>query len=76
MTKNAKKESGSQQGTVWAQLVLPLAALLRGDLRELVMSFGIQAITAMLEQERTGLCGPRYQHQPGRKATRGGRCSR
>ncbi len=72
MKKNAKKESGSQQGTVWAQLVLPLAALLRGDLRELVMSFGMQAIAAMLEHERTELCGPRYQHQAGRRATRGG----
>ena len=72
MTKSAKKESRSQQGTVWSQLMLPLAALLRGDLRELAMSLGMQSITAMLEQERTELCGPRYEHQAGRKATRGG----
>jgi len=72
MKKSAKKESGSQERTVLAQLMLPLAALIRGDLRELVMSFGIQAITAMLEQERTALCGPRYEHQPERAAQRGG----
>lgn len=72
MKKSAKKESKSQQGTIWGQLMLPLAALVRGDLRELVMSLGMQAIAVMLEQERTELCGPRYQHQAGRKATRGG----
>lgn len=72
MKKNAKKESGSQERTVLAQLMLPLAALIRGDLRELVMSLGIQSVSAMLERERTALCGPRYEHQPERTAQRGG----
>jgi len=57
---------------VLAQLVLPLAELVRGDLRELVHTLGMQAIATMLEQERTELCGERYKHAKDRKATRGG----
>ena len=44
---------------VLAQLILPLAELVRGDLRELVQTLGMQAIATMLEQERAELCGPR-----------------
>jgi transposase-like protein len=55
-----------------AQLVLPLAHLIRGDVRELVLSFGLQALAAMLERERTELCGPRYKHDGARRATRAG----
>ena len=58
--------------TVLAQLVLPLAELVRGDLRELVHTLGMQAIASMLEQERTELCGERYKHSKERQATRGG----
>jgi hypothetical protein len=57
---------------VLAPLVLPLAHVIRGDVRALVLSFGLQALAAMLEQERTELCGPRYQHDGERRATRAG----
>lgn len=72
MRKSARKVENNQATTVLAQLVLPMAALIRGELRELVMSLGIQAIGAMLEQERTALCGPLYAHDAERTATRGG----
>ena len=60
MRKTARKTKGEEGATdpkfvsVLAQLVLPLAELVRGDLRELVHTLGMQAIATMLEQERTG----------------------
>jgi len=78
MRKSARKKRVQEEVTpqetvsVLAQLMLPLAELIRGDLRELVHTLGMQAIATMLEQERTELCGPRYAHTKGREATRGG----
>lgn len=78
MSKSARKNTSQEEVganetvNVLAQLMLPLAELLRGDLRELVHTLGMQAIATMLEQERTELCGPRYTHAKDRKATRGG----
>lgn len=71
MTKSATNNVTKEVGTL-AQLVLPLAEVVRGDLRAFVMSVGVQALTAMLESERTELAGPRYRHDPERQATRGG----
>lgn len=71
MTKSATKKVPTEVGTL-AQLVLPLATLVRSDLQAFVLSVGIQALTAMLEAERTELAGPRYEHNPERQATRGG----
>jgi putative transposase len=70
--KNRKKQASRETTTVVSQLVLPLAQVLRGDLRELVHSLGMQAILAMLEEERTELCGPRYVHAKARRASRSG----
>jgi len=77
MRKTARKTKDQEAGdgtvvSVLAQLVLPLAELLRGDMRELVHTIGMQAIATMLEQERTELCGVRYRHSKDRRATRGG----
>jgi putative transposase len=41
-------------------------------LMELVVSTGLQVVAAMLEEDRTALCGRRYQHQPQRAAGRAG----
>ena len=71
MKKSVKESSGSQAST-WVQLLMPLAALVRSDFRELIHHFGMQAIAAMLEADRARLCGPRYKHAPSRTATRGG----
>ena len=54
---------------------LPLVDLLvdtRTELFELAMRSGLRVLTAMLEEDRTALCGPRYAHQPGRSASRAG----
>ena len=70
--KKTAKESSPNQASMWTQLLIPLAALIRGDLLTLVHQLGLQAVSAMLETERTQLCGERYQHDAGRRATRGG----
>lgn len=54
------------------QLTLGLAHLVRENLREFVISAGTAALTAVLEEERTALVGPRYAHLPTRAARRSG----
>ena len=70
--KKPAKEPSRGQGSMWTQLLIPLAALVRGDLLALVHQLGMQAFAAMLEAERTKLCGERYKHDATRRATRGG----
>ena len=57
---------------------LPLVDLLidtRAELTELVVRSGLKVLEAMLEEDRTGICGPRYQHQADREAGRAGTTS-
>ena len=54
---------------------LPLVDLLvdtRIELFELAMRSGLKVFTAMLEEDRTAVCGPRYAHEPDRPASRAG----
>ncbi len=54
---------------------LPLVDLLvdtRTELLELAMRSGLRVFTAMLEEDRTAICGPRYAHEPDRPASRAG----
>lgn len=44
----------------------------RATLWALAVDTGLQVLQTMLEEDRVQLCGPRYQHQPGRQATRAG----
>lgn len=70
--KQPAKELTKNQESSWTQLRMPLASQVRGDLLSLVHELGMQAVAAMLEAERTKLCGERYKHDPERQATRGG----
>ena len=70
--KKPAKETTRNQESMWTQLLIPLATLIRGDLLALVHQLGLQAIGAMLEAERTKLCGERYKHDASRSATRAG----
>ena len=70
--KKIAKEPPRNQASMMTQLLMPLAALVRGDLLALVHQLGFQAFATMLEAERTKLCGERYKHDPSRRATRGG----
>lgn len=55
-----------------AQLALGIRNLVRGHLREFVISAGTAALAAVLEEERTQLVGARYAHLPERQARRAG----
>src|SRR5260370_2665998 len=58
-----------------AQRHLPLVDLLvdtRAELMELAVASGLKVLTTMLEEDRTAVCGPRYQHQAERQASRAG----
>ena len=57
---------------------LPLVDLLidtRAELMELAVASGLKVLTTMLEEDRTVICGPRYQHQTERHASRTGTVS-
>lgn len=54
---------------------LPLVDLLvdtKTELLELALRAGLKVFTAMLEEDRTAICGPRYAHEPDRPASRAG----
>jgi putative transposase len=54
---------------------LPLVDLLvdtRTELLELALRSGLRVFTAMLEEDRTAICGERYAHEPDRPASRAG----
>src|SRR5437660_2945778 len=54
---------------------LPLVDLLvdtKTELLELALRSGLKVFTAMLEEDRTAICGPRYAHDPDRLASRAG----
>jgi len=58
-----------------AQRHLPLVELLvetRAELMELAVASGLKVLTTMLEEDRTAICGLRYQHQAERQASRTG----
>lgn len=70
MKDTARKTNGRQEATP----SLAFAAMLnaRATLHDAIVSAGMSVLGAMLEEERTRLCGPRYAHQPERVATRSG----
>ena len=54
---------------------LPLVDILvdtQAELQELVVASGLKVLEAMLEEDRSAVCGPRYAHQPERQAYRAG----
>ena len=54
---------------------LPLVDLLidtKTELLELALRSGLKVFTAMLEEDRTAICGPRYAHEADRPASRAG----
>ena len=69
--KKIAKRTASREAEI-ASPQLTLRELVRADLREFVASAGMAALRAVLEQERTEVCGPRYAHLPGRQARRAG----
>ena len=70
MKDTARKKDGRQEAT--GQLAFAAMVDARATLHDAIVSAGMGVLGAMLEEERVKLCGPRYAHQPGRSAVRGG----
>jgi transposase-like protein len=70
MKDTARKKDGRQEAT--GQLAFAAMVDARATLHDAIVSAGMGVLAAMLEDERTRLCGPRYRHDPDRVATRSG----
>ena len=79
MKRESRTVDRAHQVDSLTQRHLPLVDLLidtRAELMELAVASGLKILTTMLEADRTAICGPRYQHQAERVASRAGRvCS-
>jgi putative transposase len=78
MKRESRTVDRSHQVESPTQRHLPLVDLLidtRAELMERAVASGLKVLTTMLEADRTALCGPRYQHQAERAASRAGRVS-
>src|SRR5204863_8434687 len=75
MKRESRTVDRSHQVDSATQRHLPLVDRLvdtRAELMELAVASGLKVLTTMLEVDRTAICGPRYQHQAERDATRAG----
>jgi len=71
VVKNGKSKpirEGAGPGQLWLQL----PGLVREALYETVIAAGLACVDEVLEVERSGLCGARYQHVAERQALRAG----
>ena len=71
MGKNAKSKA-IRKAAGPGQLWLHLPGLVREALYETVIAAGLACVAEVLEAERSGLCGARYQHVAERQALRAG----
>jgi transposase-like protein len=67
-----KVQKNEAAGEAKVALVRGLAGIVRRDLRAFVVDAGLAALEELLEAERTAVCGPRYAHDRGRRASRAG----
>jgi putative transposase len=75
MKRESRTVDRSDQVDSLTQRHLPLVDLLvdtRAELMELAIASGLKVLETMLEEDRTGICGQRYQHQVARQASRAG----
>ena len=71
MKDTARRRARSQEATT-EQLVFAAMRDARATLHEAVVAAGMSVLSAMLEEDRTKLCGPRYVHDGDRRASRAG----
>jgi putative transposase len=58
--RKSDRNKQTREAATALQLLVPLAEVVRGELREFVVAQGLQALALMLEQDRETLCGPAY----------------
>ena len=74
-TLTRKHQGSAAPGTVTVQMPLPVVAAMtdvRQSFHALCIDAGRQVLGAMMEHERTALCGPKWTPNPEREAHRGG----
>lgn len=71
-SENAKKEAGLLREKTARKSVIEVVIGARDSLFELSIKTGQQVLKALLEEDRTMLCGPKGTHDPSRGAYRGG----
>jgi putative transposase len=75
MKRESRTVDRSDQVDSLTQRHLPLVDLLvdtRSELMELAVASGLKVLQTMLEDDRTAICGQRYQHQAERQGSRSG----
>jgi putative transposase len=75
MKRESRTVDRSDQVDLLTQRHLPLVDLLvdtRSELMDLAVTSGLKVLQTMLEEDRTTICGQRYQHQVERQASRAG----
>src|ERR1700693_5149687 len=75
MKRESRTVDRSDQVDSLTQRELPLVDLLvdpRAELMDLAVASGLKVLQTMLEDDRTAICGQRYQHQVERQASRAG----
>jgi putative transposase len=75
MKRESRTVDRSNQVDSPTQRHLPLVDVLvdtRAELMELAVNSGLKVLHTMLEEDRRAICGPRYQHQADRTASRAG----
>ena len=75
MKKQSRTVPRRRQSVSPTPRYLPLVDILidtQAELQELVVASGLKVLEAMLEEDRTAVCGPLYAHQPERQAYRAG----
>ena len=75
MKKQSRTVIHRGQSDSQPQRHLPLVDILvktQTELQALVVASGLKVLDAMLEEDRVAVCGPRYAHQPERRASRAG----
>ncbi len=75
MKRESRTVDRSHQDEFPTSRHLPLVDLLvdtRAELMALAVTSGLKVLTTMLEDDRTAICGARYQHQAEREASRAG----
>ena len=75
MKRESRTVDRSDQVDSRSQRYLPLVDLLvdtLAELMELAIASGLKVLETMLEEDRTVICGQRYEHQVARQASRAG----
>jgi putative transposase len=71
-SENRMKEAGLLEGKTSWRRVIEVVVGAKETLYDLGIDTGLQVLQALLEEDRTTLCGPKGTHDPARGAYRGG----